>query len=189
MPILTATELTIYSSISATVGTIVTKKLVEEIQDIVVMKTNNYFCLDLDLQDTMTFYASNNTIVANNSFADQNFVAGDDVFIYGSYRNDGYHIVSAVDTTTLTITSASSMVDELSGRSILISVVKWPLGIKKIAARMAAYDYDDRPNTKGIKSRTLGPFTESYSGESFDSDGYPISIVSGLDDYSIIRFM
>ena len=41
----------------------------------------------------------------------------------------------------------------------MISLVDWPLPIKRIAAQMIAYDYDKRNSqSSGIKSHSLGPF-------------------------------
>jgi len=136
MAILTTSEVLAFTDITATAGTIVSRKYIEEVQERIVLKTNNYFVTDLYLQDYMDFYASNNSIIAVNSFEDENFAAGDDIFIYRSYRNDGYYTISSVSDTTLLLTSAPSVVAELSGRSILISVVRWPLEVKKIAANM-----------------------------------------------------
>lgn len=191
MAILTTSEILAFTDITATAGTIVSRKYIEEVQERITLKTNNYFTTDLYLQDYMTFYASNNSIIAVNSFEDENFTAGDDIYIYRSYRNDGYHTISSVDDTALYLTSATSVVEELSGRSILISVVKWPLEIKKIAANMVYFDHDFRAGrSTGLKSRTLGPLIESYFGETeVDSDGYPVSITRGLSKYTIARFM
>lgn len=187
--LLTPTEVTIFSNITASVGTIIAEQLIEEVQERIVMKTNNYFLLDLYLQEGMTFYASNRTIVSTNSFEDENFVAGDDIYIYNSYRNDGYKTLASVSDNVLTLTSAYSVVDELSGQSIMISVVQWPLEVKKIAARMIAYDYDVRESRKGLKVRSLGPLYESYyEGENYDPDGYPREITNPLDKYTVARF-
>jgi len=189
MSFLTATEVTVFSDISASVQTIIHKQLIEEMRDKIAMKTNNYFVTDLGFEDCMTFNTTANTIIAQgNNFSDFNFLAGDDVFIYGSYRNDGYATVDNVDGETLTLTSAVSVIDELSGRSILVAVVKWPLEVKKIAARMIAYDYDVRPKRKGLTSRSLGPLSESF-GEQMDDDGYPLSITESLSKYTIVRLM
>jgi hypothetical protein len=83
--------------------------------------------------------------------------------------------------------SVGSVVDELSGRSIIFAVVKWPLAVKQAAAQMVAYDYDTRPQrTPGVKSFSLGPFSESYNDSSSGADkglgifGYPQEILGML---------
>jgi hypothetical protein len=150
---------------------------------------NNYFTTDLDVTDTMTFNASARTIVAGaNSFDEKNFLANDDIFVYHSYRNDGYYTVESVADKTLTLASGSSVVNELSARSIIISVVKWPLEVKVVAAKMCAYDYDARDKVSGnIKSRSLGPLSETYTDGEKDEFGYPKKITETLTQYRIGR--
>jgi len=181
--ILTATEVTIYSNISASVATIIAKQLIPIAQEKVVMKLNNYFVTDLYLQGSVTFDGS--TIVSEDNFDDKNFTGSDDIYIYNSYRNDGYYTLSSVDGCTLNLASGYSVIDELSGRSVLISVVKWPLEVKSLVAQMIAYDYDIRPKMRGLTSRSLGPLSESYG--TLDEDGYPKSITDGLSKYYIAR--
>lgn len=191
MAILTATEVTLYSNISCSAGTITSKNLIPVVQARVTTILNNYFCTDLDLVDTFTFNpsATNATIVARgNSFDDRNFVAGDDVYIYGSYRNDGYQTVASVATSTLTLVSGSTIYDELSSASIVISVVKWPLDVKVAAAKMCAYDYDTRDSVSAnINSRSLGPLSETYTDSDKDEFGYPKSLTSALEKYRVVR--
>jgi len=185
--ILTVEELSLYSSLTSTSATIAAT-LIPVIQERITILTNNSFLTDLDLQDCYTFNATARTIVsASNYFTSYGFAAGDDVHVYNSYRNDGYYTVSSVTTGTLTLTSSASVVDELSGRSIIISVVKWPAAIKQIAARMVVYDYQVRPEkSENVKSRSLGPFSETFSdGE--DIFGYPKSITSQLASYTMAR--
>ena len=190
MAILTATEVTVYSNISASAATIVTSGLIPVVQERVTMLTNNYFLTDLHLQDVVTFNATNRTIIANNSYADQNFLAADDIYVYNSYRNDGYYTIDSVSASTITVISGQSVVDELSGKSVLVSVVKWPVTAKQTAALMVAFDYDSRDKVAGnINSRSLGPFSESFSTGATDEFGYPKKITSGLDKFRMVRIM
>lgn len=55
MPILTATEVTMYSDISCTVGTIIDKGYIPYIQEKIAYMLNNFFTTDLYLQDMMVF--------------------------------------------------------------------------------------------------------------------------------------
>ena len=120
----------------------------------------------------------------------QNFLADDDIFVYNSYRNDGYYTTDTVSGSTITVISGQSVVDELSGRSVLISVVKWPVTAKQTAALMVAFDYDSRDKVAGnINSRSLGPFSESFSDSATDEFGYPKKITSGLDKFRMVRVM
>lgn len=191
MPILTATEVTVYSTISASAGTITNSGLIPIIQERISMMTNNYFTTDLYIQGLMTFNTVSGTITCEeDSFSDQGFIDNDDIFIYNSYRNDGYFTAADVDDDELTIPSSQSVTEELSGRSIIISVVKWPLDVKVIAARMIAYDYDQRGKVSAnLKSRSLGPWSESYKSGTENIFGYPAEIVDDLSSYRIARFM
>lgn len=184
MPILTATEVTMYSDISCTVGTIIEKGYIPYIQEKIAYTLNNFFTTDLYLQDMMVFDEIECSVRSlGNKFSDWGFCNGDDIYIYNSYRNDGYNVVKTVTLDKLFVTNPVH--DELSGKSILISVVEWPLEVKHIAARMIAYDHDERPKRKGITSRSLGPLSESY-GE-LDDNGYPKSITDDLAKYRIAR--
>ena len=47
MPILTTSEILAFTDITATAGTIISRKYIEEVQERVTLKTNNYFTLNL----------------------------------------------------------------------------------------------------------------------------------------------
>lgn len=187
--ILTATECTLYSNISASAATITASNLIPIVQKRITMMLNNYFLTDLDLTDCMTFNTTARTVIASgNSFVEKNFIAGDDIFIYNSYRNDGYFTIDSVSDKTLTLASGQTVVDELSSRTILISVVKWPEDVKYIAAKMVAYDYDVRDNTPvNLKSYSLGPASKTFTEGEKDEFGYPKKLTEGLSDYRIAR--
>jgi len=188
--IVTATQVTILSNITASAATITSSELIPIIQDRIVLMTNNYFLTDLSLQDAMTFNATARTIVANNNWVNYNFLANDDCMIYNSYRNDGYYTISTVSNKTLTLATGATVVAELSGRSILASVVKWPGPVQQIAALMVAYDYDIREKSAAnIKSHSLGPFRETFTDGEKDEWGYPLKITNMLTDYKIARLM
>ena len=188
MPVITATAVTLYAPISATVELINSSGLIQVVQDRINVITNNYFLTDIDLQSTMTFNATAGTIVAGASFEDNGFVADDEVYIYNSYRNDGYYTVTSVDEETLTIATTQSVVAELSGRSILASVVRWPSDLKYVAAQMVYFDYDLRADrSPGTTSVRLGPWSESYAEPGAGQFGYPSDVIAPLFDYKIAR--
>lgn len=193
MAIITATAVTTYApKISASAATITSSGLIPIVQERICMMTNNYFVTDLYLQDCYTFNATGRTIISvgGNSFDEKNFLAGDDIYVYRSYRNDGVYTLESVSGSTLTLISGSSVIDELSGRSILISVVKWPLPVVQVAAKMIYFDYDIRDKVSAnIKSHSLGPFSESYTDGERDEWGYPMKITNLLSDYRIARMM
>ena len=191
MAILSATECTVYSNISASAATITASGLIPVVQERIVLMTNNYFLTDLYVQDAVTFNATARTVVADSAdYAAQNFLAGDDVMVYNSYRNDGYFTLDSVSTSTLTVISGQSVIDELSGASILITVARWPVAVKHAAAQMVAYDYDTRPKkSANIKSHSLGPFSETFTSGEEDQYGYPRAITDALIPYRVARVM
>jgi len=191
MPIVTPTEVTIYSDISASAGTTTLSLLIPIVQERINLITNNWFLTDMYVSGGVVFDASAGTIVAGTDWSVQGFVAVDEIHIYNSHRNDGYTIVGSVSTVTLTVASGYSIVNEPSGRSVLVSVVKWPNALKQIAAQMVKYDYDDRPKKAvGVTSHTLGPFSESFGSNSSMGGtpfGYPLELVDALSSWTIAR--
>jgi hypothetical protein len=191
MAIITATECTVYSNITASAATITASGLIPIVQERITLMTNNYFLTDLYLQDAVTFNAAAGTIIADTGDYDSvNFLADDDIMVYNSYRNDGYFTLDTVSGSTLTIVSTGTVVDELSGASVLITVVRWPVAVKHVAALMVAYDYDIRPKKSGnVKSHSLGPFSETFTSGAEDELGYPRKITDALIPYRMARLM
>ena len=189
MALLTATECTIYSSISASAASIAAGGFIPVAQERIMWITNNQFTTDLELQTTVTFNATARTIVTTggDAWAGWGFAAGDEVYVYHSYRNDGYYTVLSISDDTLTLATGATVVDELSGRSILVSVVRWPADLKPVAARMVQFDMEQRSGrTPGVKSRSLGPFSESYS-DAVGEYGYPADLLEPLYDHRVVR--
>jgi len=182
--IVTGAEVVKYSNISATATTITASGKIEVVQERIIAMCNNHFTTDMYLSGSLTFTASVRTIVSSGDFADAGFIAADDIYILGSYRNDGVYTVGTVATTTLTLVTGSSVVAELSGRSIFTSVISWPLAVKQAAALMIEYDYDHRSsNSEGLASQKLGPWSESYQKQNY---GYPDDVLTGLDAYHYV---
>lgn len=189
--IVTPTQVTLYTDISASAGTILSSGLIPIVQERINYITNNFFLTDMAIQGEFTFNATANTITSSARFDDEGFIDGDEIYIYNSYRNDGYHTVDTVGTTTVSISSSTSVIAEKAGRDILISVVQWPTALAYLAAQMVKYDYDARPAAEpGVKSKTLGPYSVSYatsSGSNSTPYGYPQELVDGLMSYTIVR--
>lgn len=189
MAVLTTAELVAYSNLTATEA-VAAATLIPVVQDRICMMTNNYFLTDLCLQGTVTFNATARTIIGSASYGSENFLAGDDIFIYNSYRNDGSFTLDSVSASTLTVISGQSVIDELSGASVLVSVVKWPRPVKQTAALMVAYDYSVRGSqAANVKSHSLGPFSETFSSGDEDQFGYPRKITDALIPYRVARIM
>lgn len=191
--IVTATEVTILTNISASAGTIISSGKIPNIQARINRLTNNYFTTDLYLQGAMNFNGSALTISGPSSFEQEGFLqvySNWDIYIYNSYVNDGYQTIASINSNIITLVSGSTIYEELSGRSVMINLVKYPIELKEIAAEMIYYDMEIRNLKKAdIKSFHLGPFGESYGGDVDETYGYPKKIVDRLIPYTIARVM
>ncbi len=191
MPCITPTEVTQYASISLTAGSI-TQGMIQAVQDNINLITGNYFISDISVQTFMSFDASAGTITCGTDWGLFGFAAGDEVYIYGSYRNDGYKLVSSISTTIMTVSTTTNVVAELSGANIIMSLVQWPTGLKQVAAQMIAFDVDARDKVAAnVTSHSLGPFSESFGGSSQSRDtdeyGYPNKITNKLNPWRMAR--
>ena len=188
MAIVTATQVTQYSDISASAATIASSGLIPMIQAKINAICNNYFTTDIYTQGACTFSGTTITCIGAN-LAGCGFAEGDEVYIYNSYRNDSYKTIGAVSGSAMTVGEA--VVSELSGASIMISLVQWPLLAQQAAAQMIKYDYDDRPNrTAGIKAHSLGPFSESFGTNEVDAQwGYPTELMDMLRPFMRARLL
>ena len=198
MAIVTATEVTVYTDISASAGTITDSGLIPIVQDRINWITNNFFTSDkVYYQGSVDYNASADTITAGSNLEELGFLTGDEFYLYNSYRNDGYYTAETVSEYTITIASSESVIDEQpSGASVLISLVVWPDAIAYIAAQMVKYDYDDRASVNpDASSETLGPHSITYkNGSSTTSSsgkdwGYPSTILNSLIPYTIARLL
>jgi len=182
MPVVTATEVTVYSNISASAGTIAASGLIPLVQQRIVEICNNDFGTDLMVVASATFGADT-IVLDSNDWADFGFANGDEIVVKNSYRNDGYYEITSFSDGTATLASGYACVDELSSRTVVFAVVKWPLTLKRAASLMVAYDYDVRPNrTPGVSSFSLGPYSESYSAsdKTMGMYGYPADVLAAL---------
>jgi hypothetical protein len=194
MPVLiSATEVSIFSSISCSAQTILDKKLIETIEFRLPTILNNYFTSDgVQIQVTAKFNPIANTIaIDQNSWDIFGFKNGDPIYVYSSYRNDGYKSINTFSSNIAYVNTAYSVIDESFptnlGRVITFALVYVPLDVKMVIAEMIAYDYDVRPcRTAGIKSRSLGPLSETYTIDN-DNFGYPLEILNKLERYKLCR--
>jgi hypothetical protein len=194
MAIVTGTQVSLWTSISASIGTIISKEYIPIVQERICIITNNYFNSDdLELEATVLFNATARTITLDGSIYWENygFQANDDLLIYRSWRNDGIKTIASISSSILTLTSAYTCINERFnnniGPAVYFSVVKWPKDLQSIACEMIAYDSDIRAETSpNVRSNSFGPFSESYSDDS-GTFGYPGSIVAKLDKYMLVR--
>lgn len=182
-------------NITATSGTILSRKWIEVIEQRIPLITNNYFTSDImQVNCTATFNQTAGTIIIDqNTWSEFGFKDGDNILIYKSLRNEGYLQVATFVDSTATIASGYTVYDEAYnlnlGNIIYFGVVRWTTDIKAIASEMIYYDAELRSKrTPGIRSRSLGPLSESYSGDT-GTYGYPMEILEKLEKYNIARLM
>jgi len=188
--IVTATQVTVFANLTDAASAITDSGLIPVVQDRINWICNNYFTTDLYVKGPLTFNATARTVVTSGDFTAAGFATDDEIYIYQSYRNDGYYTISTVTATTVTLVTGDAVVDELSGRSILVSVVQWPRDLVYTAAQMVAYDYQERNNRgAGVKSKSLGPWSETYESGGNGEFGYPRDILAPLYDHRITRLM
>ena len=182
MPVITATEVTVYSNISASAATITSSGLIPIVQERINLICNSYFTTDIMTTGLCTFNNTARTITLSaNTWAQYGFADGDEIYIHHSYRNDKYVMVTSFAGTVATLATGESVVDEMSSRTVLFSVVKWPVQVKRAAALMVAFDMDTRPNlTPGVVSYSLGPLSETYSSSGISQFGYPQDLIASL---------
>lgn len=191
--ICTATQVTIWTSISASTTTIINREYIEIVQERICLITNNYFTSDIIMvEDTADFNTTANTITLDgNKWEEFGFKANDDILIYKSLRNDGVKTISSISDEIATLTSSCSVIDESystnDGPIIYFGLVSWPKDIQHIAADMIYFDADIRGKVSpNIKSRSLGPLSESFTVDN-DKYGYPTNILDKLIPYTIAR--
>ena len=198
MAIIKAWEVSLYApKITASASTITSGNYIPIVQDRICLMLNNYFDSDIvHLQTTCNFNATAKSItIDQTSWEEFGFKANDDVLIYKSIRNDGVVTFESITNNIAIVTSTCSVIDESystrSSNSIYFSLVQWPLSIVQIAARMIWFDCDYRDkNAQYLKSRSLGPLSESFGSANVDDEyGYPIRVIQSLDKYKIARLM
>jgi hypothetical protein len=181
MPLVTTAEVKTYLRITASTYDSIITTLIPAVQEDIANITNNIFETRLYIAGEFEYNASAYTMTLDDSTADlkntYGFADGDDIYITGSYRNDGYHAIQSVTTNVITLASTETIYAEISSAAPYVYVVKWPKELKPIAANMIRYGYESRPTLDGMQSESLGGY--SYSRSSMIG-GYPETITQAL---------
>jgi len=158
------------------------KSMIPIVRDFIVDYTHNRFLSDHYIYaGTIAFV---NAAPATITDSDSNFVESyltyaDDIHVGNSLYNDGYYAVASVAAGTITLANGETLNTEAAAEaSPIIHEVKWPKGLKRIAARMIGYELQKNTD-KGIASESIGGYSVSYSSTA----AYPESIMSGLNIY------
>ncbi len=158
---------------------------------------NNYFLSDQAYVSggDYTFSATTSIRTAEDSFTeDGNFAVGDDIYVKGTLRNDGFYILSEVSAVLAKINTnaeyaeqavVAENVDTEDLRDVYISFVKFPRELKPIVVNMIRYDIFERQYKKGIQSEKVGNYSVSYFRAAGLGYNYPDDIIGGLDMFVI----
>lgn len=139
-----------------------------------------YEVRDEYLLHTVGSYSILNNVITSTIDDDFNdFIIGDNIYIKGTIRNDGYYTILAV--TDKTITVAEDIIDTTDDEVMYIYYIKWPIDVVDIANRMIGWDVKKRNKTAGLKNERVGTYFHTL--QDIGGAGYPKDLVSGLKRY------
>lgn len=165
------------------------KTLLPIIQDDVIDYTGNHF-IDSSVylsDDGISFTASSRTIAHDESgFVDALFYANMDIYVEGSYHNDGHYELESVAAGSIVVKNYHSLIDEAAGRGVYVWKVKYPTALIPIVAKMIKFHIDPE-KIDGIESRSLGDFSEKYA--TVGGNEYPAAIAKALDRYRCVTWV
>lgn len=93
----------------------------------------------ISLVDSFIFSKADKTIISNELFDDYHFYVGD-IYISGSYKNDGFKQIESIEGNIVTLKSTETLEDEdVDTNSAIISQVVFPSGIEIPTATLINY--------------------------------------------------
>ncbi len=160
--------------------------MIPVVQDFVFAYTNNYFEILTDEvyreSNTISFVNSTPAKIndSQNQFVVMGFVPGIHIRVQGSKFNDGVYEVGNVEAGSLTLAMGEVLVNEAVDSKVttLITVVKFPKGIKLPVAKLIGFHIDSQ-NAKGVQSESLGDYSISFQS----GGNYPQSLLNDLIPY------
>lgn len=130
MPIITTDKVKELLQITGTTYDVLIASLIPLAQNRISEYCGTIFNTHNFLYDSFVFNATAKTITANDSFEDVHIIPGD-IYISGTYNNDGFKVVESVTGNQLTLKTGEAIVDEDdNSNSALITLVKFPTGIE-----------------------------------------------------------
>ena len=147
------------------------------------------FCNDNFLNKNLYYTASTISMSSStisdsaSGFVTAGFVAGMDIYIYGSKNNDGHYLISGTAVTASAIViSNKTFTTELVGYPTTIYQVQYPVGLKLIASNIIAYLLS-QGKSQGISSESIGDYNVSYLSN------LPDSILKQLKPYRKAKWL
>lgn len=162
------------------------------VQGFIFSYTNNYFEILTDNvyrdSNSISFVdgSPSKIIDSQDKFISSGFVPGIHVRIQGSKFNDGVYNVSTVEAGSLTLCEEEELIKESvdNGVFTLITVVKFPKGIKLPVAKLIGFHLDSK-NAKGVQSESLGDHSIIFQS----GGNYPQSLLNDLIPYRRMKIL
>jgi hypothetical protein len=160
--------------------------MIPVVQDFVFTYTNNYFEILTDEvyrdDNTISFVKGTPSKINDlrNQFVSMGFVKDIHVRVQGSKFNDGVYEAADVEDGSLTLSTDDELINEAVDSEVvtLITVVKFPKGIKLPVAKLIGFHLDPK-NAKGVQSESLGDHSISFQS----GGNYPQSLLNDLIPY------
>lgn len=160
---------------------------------------NNFVDDEVYLQSSEISFTHNSTSAdtinlanATNGFSYAQFKDGQTVFVLGSYNNDGFFEVETVSSAALTLYTSTSrpyfdpLVTEDKDVYVSIFKVLYPNALKLVMADMVNYKLSKQDH--GVLSETVSRYSVTYNRQD-TVDGYPKSLMAGLNKWRHVRFV
>lgn len=186
--IITRAEVKTYLGINSTTTDDIIDAYIPAVVDEFFQYTNNYFKSDVVRYMGYVEFSSAGTITlqSNEWENDYDFYAADEIYVYGSARNDGPYTISSLTTGVMTISTTATLKAEDELVPCDVFKVEFPISAKPVLAQMIKFKID---NPLGIvQSERLGDYSVTYSANSMLS-GYSDGISAALNKYRVVRFV
>ena len=141
-----------------------------------IKEVNNRFLNPFVKYQSATISFENKVITdVNAEFSDDEYFVAGWVYVTGSVHNNGWHEVSEITNTTLTV--VSNLVTEDSSYFITIQLAKFPNELKLVIAEMIGEIINKDSNEMGLKSESLGSHSKTWA------DGYSDKLQRKINSY------
>lgn len=197
MPIITLEETKYLLNYTDNTYDVRIKTWIPYVQEHVCQICNQRFInqeIQVDGDDFVFVSATNPTITTvDEGFTEEDFVAGLDVYVSGTYLNDGIYEISVVTSTVMTMTIADHPMKKIENENIdnedlddcQIQGIRFPPAIKPIVANMIRWNILDRDKRSGVQTERIGNYAVTYF-KSSTMQNYPDDVVGGLNMYMVV---
>lgn len=154
--------------------------LIPRIQDFIIRYCrNNFREFNSSISSGgIAFVTTGRKITDSNSLLDE-FKVGDDIAIFGSYRNDKtVEILTVTSAAELILATTESLVaeDMTDESTVTLTLVRFPPGIEMIVSDMISFQLE-KGGSSGVTSESAGGWNASYT------EDYPKSLLRKLSQY------